>query len=171
MTQNGGWTVIQQRFDGSVDFKKNWTDYSRGFGSVDGEYWWGNYLIHKLTTNKNYSLEIVMVDYKNVTWIASYDHFSISKFSDEYSLSVSGYVGNATDGMHYSNNMAFSTIDNDNDGSSLNCAFFYESGWWFKHCQTVNLNGRYDIGFFWFHTVTNQYIQMRSSVMRIKPFS
>ncbi|WAR30621.1 SCA-like protein, partial [Mya arenaria] len=169
MTQDGGWTVIQQRFNGSVNFKRNWTNYSRGFGSIEGEHWLGNYLIHLLTSNRNYSLEIVMVDFYDVTWLVNYDHFSLSEPNEEYSLEVSGYHGNATDGMGYSTNMAFSTIDNDNDGSSLNCAFFYEAGWWYKHCQTVNLNGRYDIGFVWFNLDTSEYIRLKSSVMRIKP--
>lgn len=36
-----GWTVIQKRIDGSVDFWKVWDDYVAGFGDVDGEYWLG----------------------------------------------------------------------------------------------------------------------------------
>ena len=33
-TDQGGWTVIQRRNNGSVDFYRDWTDYVRGFGSV-----------------------------------------------------------------------------------------------------------------------------------------
>ena len=37
-----GWTVIQKRVDGSVDFTRNYDNYTHGFGDLDGEYWIGN---------------------------------------------------------------------------------------------------------------------------------
>lgn len=168
MTQDGGWTVIQNRFNGSVDFNKNWTDYGKGFGDIEAEHWAGNYLIYMLTSQYNYTLDIIMEDDRNVTWVASYDTFSISDSQSEFRLTIGGYDGNATDSMSYSTNMAFSTLDNDNDASSMNCPFYYEAGWWYKHCQICNLNGRYYIGFVWFNTDMADYIRLKSSVMRLK---
>ena len=40
-----GWTVIQRRMDGSVDFTRNYDNYTHGFGDLDGEYWIGNKML------------------------------------------------------------------------------------------------------------------------------
>ncbi|XP_063427390.1 angiopoietin-1-like isoform X2 [Mytilus trossulus] len=53
LCEKGGWTVIQKRFNGAVEFNRNWTDYENGFGELHGEFWLGNKNIAQLTSEGN----------------------------------------------------------------------------------------------------------------------
>ncbi len=79
----------------------------------------------------------------------------------------------AGDSMSYSDGMAFSTLDVDNDDwSSTNCADVYGAAWWFKSCSISNLNafaygnGTGEDKMFWWHFENNEKA-LRSSVMKI----
>ncbi len=49
-----GWTVIQRRSNGSVDFYRGWDEYKNGFGDLRTEFWLGNEKIHQLTNQGQY---------------------------------------------------------------------------------------------------------------------
>ncbi|XP_055918937.1 protein scabrous [Eupeodes corollae] len=162
-----GWTTIQRRFDGSVDFNRSWEAYASGFGSPSGEYWIGNEMLHHLTADNCTELKIVMQDIYDNTWYAQYKNFYISSREDGYRLHIKGYSGNASDALDYQNEMQFSAIDVDRDISNTHCAANYEGGWWFSHCQHANLNGRYNLGLTWFDASRNEWIAVKSSQMLI----
>ena len=152
-TADGGWTVIQRRKDGSVDFNRPWSDYEKGFGDLTGEFWYGLKNMKCLTQTGQWELRVDF-EFKNKT--RSYLHYNVFKVgsaTDEYPLTISGFTGiTPTDpfstGKH--NDKKFSTYDNDNDRrSSGNCAVQTgnakdNGGWWFNNCWDINLNIKYN---------------------------
>ncbi|XP_068903607.1 protein scabrous [Tenebrio molitor] len=163
-----GWTTIQKRYDGSVNFNRNWNEYSNGFGSATGEHWLGNRNLHYLTKKNCTKLQINMKDIYGKYWQATYDEFSVADYSMGFKLVVNNYSGNASDALDYQNHMEFSTVDNDRDISNTHCASNYEGGWWFSHCQHANLNGRYNLGLTWFDSSRNEWIAVSQSEMKVK---
>ncbi|CAD7078078.1 unnamed protein product [Hermetia illucens] len=164
---SSGWTAVQRRFDGSVDFNRSWEAYAQGFGSPSGEFWIGNDILHHLTADNCTRLKIIMQDIYDNTWYALYDYFYVSSREDGYRLHVGGYSGNASDALDYQNRMQFSAIDVDRDISNTHCAANYEGGWWFSHCQHANLNGRYNLGLTWFDAARNEWIAVKSSQIMV----
>ena len=151
-TANGGWTVIQRRKNNSLDFNRPWSDYEKGFGDLNGEFWYGLKSMNCFTRTGQWELR-VDIEFQNKT--RSYLHYNVFKVgsaTDEYPLTISGFTGiTPTDpfatGGH--NGQKFSTYDNDNDKYSGNCAKQTTNtkdngGWWYNNCWHINLNDNYD---------------------------
>ncbi|XP_038611005.1 fibrinogen beta chain [Tachyglossus aculeatus] len=141
-TENGGWTVIQNRQDGSVDFGRKWDAYKKGFGNVatnekdkkycgvPGEYWLGNDKINQFTKMGPTELLIEMEDWSGAKVKAHYGGFTVQNELNKYQVSLSKYKGTAGNAliegasqlvgenrtMTIHNGMYFSTYDKDNDG-------------------------------------------------------
>ncbi|KAL3885212.1 hypothetical protein ACJMK2_025300 [Sinanodonta woodiana] len=142
-TVGGGWTVIQRRVNGDLDFFREWIDYKKGFGDPNGNLWLGNDYIHDLTSHSEYQLHInLAVSETNISF-AVYDTFSVGDESSGYFLIVKGYSGTAGDSFTKHSGIKFTTKDKDNDQYSQNCAIQYKGGWWYKECHSSNLNGIY----------------------------
>ncbi|KAI8500873.1 hypothetical protein Bbelb_216910 [Branchiostoma belcheri] len=152
-TDGGGWTVIQRRFDGSVDFNRPYDALRYGFGSPNGEQWLGLENIYRLTDQHTYTLYVQLEDWNNVVKYAKYSSFSVGS-SPNYRLSVSGYSGTAGDGFGSSSSISdydhlsgqpFSARDVDCDTNPESCAVSnaYTGGWWYKFCGWSALNGPY----------------------------
>ncbi|POI32312.1 hypothetical protein CIB84_003935 [Bambusicola thoracicus] len=172
-TDNGGWTLIQNRQDGSVNFGRAWDEYKRGFGNIaksggkkycdtPGEYWLGNDKISQLTKIGPTKVLIEMEDWNGDKVSALYGGFTIHNEGNKYQLSVSNYKGNAGNAlmegasqlygenrtMTVHNGMFFSTYDRDNDGwvttdPRKQCSREDGGGWWYNRCHAANPNGRY----------------------------
>ena len=99
-TAGGGWTVFQKRFDGSVDFYLNWSDYKHGFGNLSGELWLGNDKIHRLTSDiNNKRLRVDLEDFEGNTAYAEYDMFGAMSENDKYKLILGNYSGMSISGL------------------------------------------------------------------------
>ncbi|XP_053475302.1 fibrinogen gamma chain [Ictalurus furcatus] len=159
-----GWTVLQRRRDGSVNFNRNWIPYKEGFGYLSPddstEFWLGNEKIHLLSVQSSipYVLRIELVDWEGVKKYADYATFKLGPEVDQYRLTYTYYfggdAGDAFDGFAfgddvsdkshtYHNGLQFSTPDRDNDRYSGNCAKQDGSGWWMNQCHAAHLNGKY----------------------------
>eukprot|EP00057_Strongylocentrotus_purpuratus_P013467 XP_011667941.1 PREDICTED: fibrinogen-like protein A [Strongylocentrotus purpuratus] len=147
ITDGGGWTVFQKRYDGSVNFYRNYSEYVQGFGDVSGEYWLGLDSIYLLSSKfkDGVELRIDMVNSTNNHVYAYYGQFGIGSPSTSYELEFASYSGTAGDGLIRARCRGFSTYDMDNDNGDGNCAIDCHGAWWYRDCYMSNLNGVYGI--------------------------
>ncbi|CAC5401609.1 Fibrinogen-like protein A,Angiopoietin-related protein 7,Angiopoietin-related protein 1,Ficolin-1-B,Techylectin-5A,Ficolin-2,Fibrinogen-like protein 1-like protein,Ryncolin-1,Tenascin-R,Fibrinogen-like protein 1,Fibrinogen C domain-containing protein 1-A,Tenascin-N,Ryncolin-3,Tenascin,Techylectin-like protein,Fibrinogen C domain-containing protein 1,Ryncolin-2,Techylectin-5B,Angiopoietin-related protein 2,Angiopoietin-2,Microfibril-associated glycoprotein 4,Ficolin-1,Fibrinogen C domain-containing protein len=150
VTDDGGWTVIQKRFNGTISFDRIWSNYKSGFGDIIGEHWLGNDNLHYITEQGLYKVRLDFEDYSGNTAYAIYDRFNVGDEGTNYLLSISDYHGTAGDSMtdlasQPMNGMKFTTRDKDNDIEyhNTNCAIRKKGGWWFASCTLSNINGIY----------------------------
>ena len=140
----GGWVVFQRRMDGTFNFYRNWADYVKGFGDLNGEFWLGLNKIHRLTQAANSILRVDLADFEGGKRYANYSTFQVLDSSRKYQLNIGGYSGDAGDDLTGHTGMKFSTKDQDNDRHpDGNCAIYCKGAWWYKACHASNLNGRY----------------------------
>ncbi|KAF4118008.1 hypothetical protein G5714_000059 [Onychostoma macrolepis] len=177
----GGWTVIQRRMDGSVNFYRPWDQYKKGFGNVESEYWLGLENMYQLTRNRVYMLRVDLEDFTERKGFALYSSFSVHSETDGYKLLVSGFNdGGAGDSLAYHNKQKFSTFDMDQDPDSTNCARRFLGGFWYKNCHEANPNGVYIwgedpttgvTGNIWHSWKNNYDVGMKSIMMKIRRVS
>uniref|UniRef100_K1PUF7 Tenascin n=1 Tax=Magallana gigas TaxID=29159 RepID=K1PUF7_MAGGI len=178
-TDNGGWTVIQRRINGLVEFYRNWTEYKNGFGFADHEYWIGNDMLYRMSSVQPQELRVDMERFNGEKVYAVYSNFSVGDEASKYKLGVNGYSGNAGDSLNYHNSMKFSTPDQDNDEwGDGSCVIQHRSAGWFNICFYANPNGQYTdsekIGnssnvdyIAWYHW-KNMYISLKSIQLMIR---
>ncbi|XP_075039416.1 ficolin-2-like isoform X1 [Mixophyes fleayi] len=176
-TDGGGWIVFQRRYDGTVNFFRDWIDYKRGFGNQMSEFWLGNENIHSLTSSGTHQLRVDLTDYENNYSFATYASFAILGEDEKYKLSLGAFSGGtAGDSLGYHNNRPFTTKDRDNDEYGSNCADVFKGAWWHGSCHNANLNGlylrgkhaSYADGIIW-ETGKGNYYSYKITEMKIRP--
>lgn len=139
------WTVIQRRTltPSPENFNRSWNDYKNGFGQLNdnGEFWFGNDFIHRLTYDDDMELKIVLEDWNDRRVEFVYETFRVDSEANKYNLIVDGFrsANKSMDAMAYHNGQDFSAFDRQNDRSGVDgsrtccsCAASYASGWWFN---------------------------------------
>ncbi|NWY30651.1 ANGL4 protein, partial [Pheucticus melanocephalus] len=176
----GGWTVIQRRMDGSVDFDQLWDAYKNGFGDLRGDFWLGLEKIHHLVQEGKYNLLIELEDWEGNSQVVQFV-FSLGGESTAYTLNLLGPLsGELENAIGEFRQLPFSTRDRDHDlKADTNCAKHLSGGWWFSTCGHANLNGKYfrsiprqrherKQGIFW-KTWKGRYYPLKSTIMKIQP--
>ncbi|XP_029926336.1 angiopoietin-2a [Myripristis murdjan] len=177
-TEGGGWTILQKRFDGRVDFHRTWKEYKMGFGEASGEFWLGNEFVSRLTNQQTYKLRIQLSDWEGNSGFSLYEQFSLDSEAQNYRIHLKGYSGTAgkTSSLGQPGS-DFSTKDADNDKCVCKCSQLTTGGWWFDACGPSNLNGMYYQqgqnsnrfnGIKWYYWKGSGY-SLKSTTMMIRP--
>ncbi|XP_053387303.1 ficolin-2-like [Mercenaria mercenaria] len=137
--------VFQRRFDGMLEFYRNFSEYENGFGAKDGEFWLGLKYIQELAAQGATEVRLDMSKAGDTEAYETFQDFSLTGTS--YTLNIgsrTGSTGIADHGLQYHNGYLFTTFDRDRDSRiGGNCAVDRHGAWWYGECGYVNLNGYY----------------------------
>ncbi|VDN01289.1 unnamed protein product [Thelazia callipaeda] len=138
----GGWTIIMQRFNTTLNFNKDLLDYEDGFQIDEYNFWIGLERMYRLTNRPHCTNELLLrlrtaVDGETI--LVRYSHFIVCERVLDYRLNLGSIVyGN---GLNTVNELAeghlCAFVSNSNDGnnnskgtiSEQNC-FDGGGGWW-----------------------------------------
>jgi len=157
LSNKTGWTVIQKRMNGEVDFEKNWDKYVTGFGNITGEHWVGLENIYSITSQLLYRqfdqktekpgprLRIDFEDWDGFRAFTEFDNFIINGPTFKYKINFVGNVFGTTQAHNSPSPIgynAFSAVGK--DSTKQKCPKLMRGGWWFDdRCGPANLNGPY----------------------------
>ena len=85
VTDGGGWTVIQRRQDGSVEFElRYFSEYEEGFGNLTGEFWYRLRSLHRLTSKGRWELRVDLRLTYGTKYYFSYDQIRVDSAVNKY---------------------------------------------------------------------------------------
>ncbi|XP_069108647.1 ryncolin-1-like [Argopecten irradians] len=121
-TASGPWTIIANRYNGSISFYETWSSYRDGFGYLETEFWIG-FEKYRLQQTLGLKMRIEMEGWDGSHKYVEYSTFTVSDEASHYTLSYSGFSTphGLDDNLDAANGLPFSTIDRDNDESDGRC--------------------------------------------------
>jgi ficolin len=142
--QDVGWTVIQRRYYGNVNFTRGMDDYVNGFGDLEGDHWIGLEMLHKLTNIPGTTSSVIIGSKEGNGKKAAYQgeyNVSVGDRASGYMLHVgiadtrpssvaSKYTVTPIKGLRSGDGMRFSTVDHDL-GSNCSAGMGGGGGWWY----------------------------------------
>lgn len=96
---SGGWLVIQNRFNGEVDFNRFWDEYRDGFGNIVLEFWLGLDNIFFLFNQDFYEFRFDFWDFEDNRAFVLYKNFKLDGVRDRYKIYVIDFEGSVKNGM------------------------------------------------------------------------
>ena len=131
-SDGGGWTILQQRRDYSVDFYRKWAEYKRGFGTED-TFWLGLDTLHRLTRNRESKMRVeVTFGRFRTSHYAEYDGVTFGNATAFYALNYSVYNRRSRlqDGLR-NHSGPFCTTDAPAGEQCQRLAMYGRTAWWF----------------------------------------
>ncbi|KAH9490850.1 hypothetical protein Btru_033549 [Bulinus truncatus] len=172
----GGWFVFQRRLlkpTVVTSFDQPWQKYKFGFGHLCNDNWWGLEKLYNVTNrpNQRYQLRIFLKS-GQTGYEAIYNNFKLDSEMNDYKLMIGEHRGNLSNDFQLHNGAKFSTHDRDNE---MQCACYFQVGWWYNRCYNVNLNGKMGVvspatGAAW-DSLTKQNISITYIEMSYRPMT
>merc|ERR1712137_5941 len=122
----GSFTVVQNRFDGSENFDRNWADYKMGFGMAadfnspacdEAEFWLGNEYLFNIQENKN-ALVVDMGRVNGQNALVKYGNFEIGNERSGYQLRAADEFSDDECGAKVGNSLAGSDFGDQGYGQA-----------------------------------------------------
>merc|ERR1712136_708360 len=122
----GSFTVVQNRFDGSENFDRNWADYKMGFGMAadfnspacdEAEFWLGNEYLFNIQENKN-ALVVDMGRVNGQSALVKYGNFEIGNERSGYQLRAAEEFSDDECGAKVGNSLAGSDFGDQGYGQA-----------------------------------------------------
>ncbi|XP_066934013.1 ficolin-2-like [Clytia hemisphaerica] len=141
----GGWTTIQRRLNGDIDFNRGWQSYKEGFGDVNGDLWIGLETIREMSVLLNNTLiRIQGESFNGDRRFIIAKGFYIEDEQKKYKLHSGTMINdewNIGRDWTYQDGEMFTTRDDDNDKKGGgNCAQEFACAWWYVGCFAMNTN-------------------------------